>query len=829
MNRLKQKRGIVFIAIAIALVIIAVVLFFTESHPQESVANNTVTVNGWTVEKTFNAVGVDVSVLPKSSFDSEQVDNVYIMSHKTLEKSDGTSSLITNDKEWGTSFSEFLKDSSDFSSYSLCFATRQANSTSHDCVGFVATSKKTFNEQEADKSHVFLGDEDAKWIAENAVIGTPVCVISSNVENIIETGKQYFNVEEPAWEDRDLYLSQITNDMSLLDVVNNTNRIIVVDRNRVIVLKQTEGYSISFNASGGNGNMGTQTVETGYGYTVPDCNYKKDGYLFSNWTDASGNEVLNAGDMIKPTGDIVLYAVWKPIQYTLLLDYADGNNVTSINCTYDEKTILPSQNIDSSSCISGWENTLTGENYQLGQEIINNLTIIENETVTLRATNETDISLHEHVWEDDMNNPENKLASCVADGIHYQKCCVCGTTKSSILIYDDETDEEKANYHNYSSSYDNTGLTYNGATVLLQRCINDGAGYRHVRAGYSSEATDTLPPISEEDINIDCGETKTFTTIDGVVSVDIENATPSICDVSYDAKNRTISFIGIKEGTGKILATFKKDDVTYNQVYEVFVGNVAFIKYVAEYLYGAEKNWGNLIVSKSFSKQEYYEAIGKTLIGNFTSVIEGAYTNKNNNWVSSDGKIVMSQGMAYYALYSLAACPEWPTCITSNIKIKFVDGEAIVLNKDIVVGNLNETDSSISFGGANNTENTGNSDTETNENILNSYSPNAGSTNNSNASSISAGQNNNSETENTSDKALNNKDTSTVDKNWIVADEKLKPDTSNTIASSAIQATQSKSQLLATADTMRWILIFACSIGAAGFLIIGIWNTSRKI
>lgn len=160
--------------------------------------------------------------------------------------------------------------------------------------------------------------------------------------------------------------------------------------------KETIGYSIKFNANGGTGHMKTMTVREGETVTLVANKFKRKGYDFSEWNtkkDGSG-KVYNNKQYVKNLGEkdgqiIVLYAVWKPIEYKVKFV---GNGATSgsmkimKNRSYGKKFTLRKNKFKRRGYkFDGWNTKKDGSGKAYtNKQKVKNLTY-KNKTVTLYA------------------------------------------------------------------------------------------------------------------------------------------------------------------------------------------------------------------------------------------------------------------------------------------------------------------------------------------------------------------------------------------------------------------------------------------------------------
>ncbi len=168
----------------------------------------------------------------------------------------------------------------------------------------------------------------------------------------------------------------------------------------------TTAYTIHFDANGGIGNGGMDTMpdlhsmpdlHTVYGSEViiPHQNFIRTGYTFSGWnTKADGTgTAYTSGQSVSnltttPNDTVNLYAQWTPITYTVSFNANYGEGTMSyMDFTYDEAQNLTANAFTRTGYIfDGWNTRLdgTGESYTDGQSV-SNLTTTNCATVTLYA------------------------------------------------------------------------------------------------------------------------------------------------------------------------------------------------------------------------------------------------------------------------------------------------------------------------------------------------------------------------------------------------------------------------------------------------------------
>ena len=106
-------------------------------------------------------------------------------------------------------------------------------------------------------------------------------------------------------------------------------------------------FGVSFDANGGAGSMDPIEVVYGQEQNLPANAFTRTGYTFAGWatasdgaatvSDGSDASALSTGD------DVVLYATWNPIHYTIRFVAGEGagSAMADANVAYNEKYALP--------------------------------------------------------------------------------------------------------------------------------------------------------------------------------------------------------------------------------------------------------------------------------------------------------------------------------------------------------------------------------------------------------------------------------------------------------------------------------------------------------
>ena len=152
-------------------------------------------------------------------------------------------------------------------------------------------------------------------------------------------------------------------------------------------------YTVRFDSHGGVGRMENQTLVKDEAAELYGCAFTRTGYTFAGWAvSTTGGVVYGDGESVvnvyeKTGADIVLYAVWEPIVYSLHYSANGGTGVMADQqMTYDEAASLaPVAFSKSGAWFKGWATTASGAaGYQDGVRV-KNLSAIPDDVVTLYA------------------------------------------------------------------------------------------------------------------------------------------------------------------------------------------------------------------------------------------------------------------------------------------------------------------------------------------------------------------------------------------------------------------------------------------------------------
>jgi uncharacterized repeat protein (TIGR02543 family) len=153
-------------------------------------------------------------------------------------------------------------------------------------------------------------------------------------------------------------------------------------------------YSVTYNGNGGSGSV---TGHTGCKYdenvTSASSGFTKTGYILEGWAkDPTHAKEIGLGEPFKNLtstngGSVPLYAVWKPIEYTVtyFVPVDATGSVGDDDFIYDiDKNLSDGVGMDKGGhTLTGWSNSLNGAKaYDLGQSV-RNLTAVNNDVKTL--------------------------------------------------------------------------------------------------------------------------------------------------------------------------------------------------------------------------------------------------------------------------------------------------------------------------------------------------------------------------------------------------------------------------------------------------------------
>jgi len=155
-------------------------------------------------------------------------------------------------------------------------------------------------------------------------------------------------------------------------------------------------YTIKYNANSGEGIMADTPAIYDQNVTLATNTFEKTGYTFAGWNtevDGSGTSYEDGATEknLATEGEVILYAQWTPITYTVVYDKNSEEGVTgstaSSTHTYDEaKNLTNNGYVRTGYTFVGWNTKADGTGTSYGdKESVTNMTSVQNDTVTLYA------------------------------------------------------------------------------------------------------------------------------------------------------------------------------------------------------------------------------------------------------------------------------------------------------------------------------------------------------------------------------------------------------------------------------------------------------------
>lgn len=175
----------------------------------------------------------------------------------------------------------------------------------------------------------------------------------------------------------------------------NTPTILSIKGQTLTSKIQAKSYSIIFNANGGRGSMSSQMVKFDEKTNLTQNAFTRSGYTFEGWALGANSEIkyLDKAEIelnkYPSNGKITLYAVWKPIKYTVEFDANGGiGSMDRIeNIFYGTQFKLPASKFTKEGyTFVGWTNSKTSSIIRyFDKEIVSNLTSSEGQSINLYA------------------------------------------------------------------------------------------------------------------------------------------------------------------------------------------------------------------------------------------------------------------------------------------------------------------------------------------------------------------------------------------------------------------------------------------------------------
>ena len=146
-------------------------------------------------------------------------------------------------------------------------------------------------------------------------------------------------------------------------------------------------YTVTYDANGGSKAPDPQTITDGSTVFISTKKLTRDGYTFEGWSYTKDEGIdFYPGKEYSDGVSITLYAVWKPIEYTLRLEWGYlGSKTIDVTLLYDTVYYL-SVPTRKGYVFTGWKGAYNGRMLSYGgSDTVSKLTTIDGSTVTLIA------------------------------------------------------------------------------------------------------------------------------------------------------------------------------------------------------------------------------------------------------------------------------------------------------------------------------------------------------------------------------------------------------------------------------------------------------------
>ena len=125
-------------------------------------------------------------------------------------------------------------------------------------------------------------------------------------------------------------------------------------------------YTVSFDLNGVEGKIDSISTTINDKVQLPQCEIERTGYEFVSWNtkaDGTGIDYLETTIIKKINNDLVLYAIWEQIDYTLIINLNNGeDNIVKI-LHYNDDIQIEEEPTKDGYIFNGWY--LNGEQYDL--------------------------------------------------------------------------------------------------------------------------------------------------------------------------------------------------------------------------------------------------------------------------------------------------------------------------------------------------------------------------------------------------------------------------------------------------------------------------------
>ncbi|MBN1601041.1 MAG: InlB B-repeat-containing protein [Chitinispirillaceae bacterium] len=109
----------------------------------------------------------------------------------------------------------------------------------------------------------------------------------------------------------------------------------------ILTVTKKPVYQVSFDVDGGSPTIATETVREGEKIQEPPTKPIKAGFTFAGWYSSQTAATLFSFTTTSITSDIMIYAKWDPIKYTVTFDAGGGTSIPAKTVYYDYCVIQP--------------------------------------------------------------------------------------------------------------------------------------------------------------------------------------------------------------------------------------------------------------------------------------------------------------------------------------------------------------------------------------------------------------------------------------------------------------------------------------------------------
>ena len=237
-------------------------------------------------------------------------------------------------------------------------------------------------------------------------------------------------------------------DESLTNLFDFNNAVMNEGNTKIYAKWEANSYVVSFDPNGALGEMASVNKTYDDNQAIPNNTFVKEGYTFVGWKNDDGDDIVDgyAGNItFVNNAETTLFAQWKENTYVLEL-HANNDTLESVLATYSYETNITLSNLFTKPGYEfiGWSLSSNGSVVYEEDEVVNNLTNVNNETVHLYAMWEKvvrkDVSLL-------INNSEEIILSG-DNGIYtLEKILLNKGTSFSVIHYE----IEKVYEYNYTT------------------------------------------------------------------------------------------------------------------------------------------------------------------------------------------------------------------------------------------------------------------------------------------------------------------------------------------------------------------------------------------